>query len=414
MLCTIPSYLVGDARRILTMLCFATRPLKVRELIDAVAVDIKEPMGLRKDRRMQDYNDIHDICPGFIELGTYVDEADDFEEADPPSSTDYVQIAHFSVQEYLVSERIRKHKAVVFGLDSATANAEIAQVCLVYLLEDDLATLIRDKYTPISVAKSVDEEEEGLDSDMESLSAEESVDGGLESLAGDAESVDEDGIGLNRDEDNLARETQNSEGVEENLHEEKEEFDGRKEIHDEDKERLDKGEGAGFTLDDLLDKYPLAKFAAESWPQQCRNMTEYSMEVHCLISKLLLQNGKVINWPRLHDWTTHEAGRLDHVVRLFGVAANPVYYASLLGLHNVLQKWFDGWRMQSHDDQVELSDTMPKLLEMINAKGGYYGYPLVAASTFGHLKTAQLLLNKRANIDACESSGTALYAASLE
>ncbi|KAL8991075.1 MAG: hypothetical protein Q9169_007954, partial [Polycauliona sp. 2 TL-2023] len=40
MLCNIDGYLAEDARRILTLLCFASRPLKVEELIDGVAVEI--------------------------------------------------------------------------------------------------------------------------------------------------------------------------------------------------------------------------------------------------------------------------------------------------------------------------------------------------------------------------------------
>lgn len=49
-----------------------------------------------------------------------------------------VRIAHFSVQEYLESERIRDQKAARFALTSPTAYAEITQICLGYLLEPDL------------------------------------------------------------------------------------------------------------------------------------------------------------------------------------------------------------------------------------------------------------------------------------
>lgn len=350
MLCTIPSYLVGDARRILTMLCFADRPLKVRELIDAVAVEIKEPMGLRKDRRMQDYNDIHDICPGFIELNAHVDESDDGYETDFDIK-EYVQIAHFSVQEYLVSDRIRGDKAAVFSLDSATANAEIAQVCLVYLLEPDLSTLLCGEH-------NLKSEEDSHNRDEESLS--------------------KDGESLKRD----------------------------KESHDRDEKRGD------LTLNNLLESYPLAKFAAESWPQQYKAMTDYSLEVHCLISKLLLQNGTNINWLSLHDKNTMYPSVLKDMEKLFEKAASPVYYASLLGLYDNLHEWFDGCHMRNQDDQFKGPYSMPKLLEMINAEGGCDGYPLVAASAFGRLTTVQMLLDKEANVNVCGENGTALYAAS--
>lgn len=52
--------------------------------------------------------------------------------------TPTVRIAHFSVQEYLQSGRILHQKAVIFSLTSATAHAEVSQICLIYLLEPAL------------------------------------------------------------------------------------------------------------------------------------------------------------------------------------------------------------------------------------------------------------------------------------
>lgn len=130
MLCKIDPALVKDARRILTLLCFASRPLTLPELIDGIAVDATEPIGLNRDRRLEDYNDIHDICPGFININA-------------AERTLTVQIAHFSVQEYLESDRIRHQKAMIFGLTSVIAHEEIAQVCLIYLLEPNLSSSVR-------------------------------------------------------------------------------------------------------------------------------------------------------------------------------------------------------------------------------------------------------------------------------
>ncbi len=67
MLCNIEEGSIGDARRILTMLCFATRPLELQELIDGIAVEVDECQGLNPDRRLRDVDDILEICPGFIE-----------------------------------------------------------------------------------------------------------------------------------------------------------------------------------------------------------------------------------------------------------------------------------------------------------------------------------------------------------
>ena len=57
-----------------------------------------------------------------------------------------VRIAHFSVQEYLESERIKHQKAAMFSLTAVTAHAEIAQICLIYLLEPGLTFTEEDEY----------------------------------------------------------------------------------------------------------------------------------------------------------------------------------------------------------------------------------------------------------------------------
>lgn len=142
MLYAINHNLIEDARRILTLLCFASRPLAVQELIDGVAVEFKNSTGLNRKRRLQDSNGIRDICGAFINIGLDVDhtiESINKEGAEEIKLTPTVRIAHFSIQEYLESERIRQQKAAKFSLASATAHAEIAQLCLIYLLEPDLS-----------------------------------------------------------------------------------------------------------------------------------------------------------------------------------------------------------------------------------------------------------------------------------
>ena len=124
-----------EAVRILTLLCFSSRPLTVQELIEGIAVDLQEPARLDPTRRLQDINDLREICPSLIDIGF---EANNklFPEGGGNDSeketTLTLRIAHFSVQEYLQSNRIRLHR---FALNSASAHAEIAQICLVYLQE---------------------------------------------------------------------------------------------------------------------------------------------------------------------------------------------------------------------------------------------------------------------------------------
>ncbi|EXJ75295.1 uncharacterized protein A1O5_01991 [Cladophialophora psammophila CBS 110553] len=133
MLCSIDESSVEDARRILTLLCFSFQPLTVPELIEGIAVDLDEPARLNCRRRLQDADDIRNICPGLIDINDHVD-------SEKMQMAPIVRLAHFSVQEYLESDRITKQKAANFALQSAPAHAEIAQIFLVYLLEPELSS----------------------------------------------------------------------------------------------------------------------------------------------------------------------------------------------------------------------------------------------------------------------------------
>ena len=124
MLLSISEDSVEDARRILTLLCCAKRPLTVPETIEGIAVELGDDPRLNIDGRLDSEDDIHRICPGLIEIDLH-----------PGDNQSTVRIAHFSVQEYLESERIHQHAVAAFGVRRPEAHAEIASICLTYLLE---------------------------------------------------------------------------------------------------------------------------------------------------------------------------------------------------------------------------------------------------------------------------------------
>ncbi|KAH8670055.1 ankyrin repeat-containing domain protein [Ilyonectria robusta] len=118
------------ARRTLTFLCCAKEPLAVAEVIEAMAVELGDIPRLNTKRRLHDQDDLHQVCPGLIEVVVNPDAKE--------LST--VRIAHFSVQEYLESERIRQQRVAMFHVETEKANAEIASLCLAYLLEPECDT----------------------------------------------------------------------------------------------------------------------------------------------------------------------------------------------------------------------------------------------------------------------------------
>ncbi|CAI7625037.1 unnamed protein product [Penicillium discolor] len=130
MLCSIDEEYVEEARLILTLLCVSNQPLTVKELVGALAIDLSMSR-LDCEGRSFSQDDPIDICLGLIEIA--VDE--DFY-GEP---TTIARIAHFSVQEYLESDRIPQQGAAKFRIQNEQAHSEIARICLVYLLDPTLS-----------------------------------------------------------------------------------------------------------------------------------------------------------------------------------------------------------------------------------------------------------------------------------
>lgn len=114
------------------MLCFASRPLTVDELLHAHAVDLCEPPHLDLDGRMLQVNDIYEMCLGLVEIRSEEGHIEG-------SEVFYARLSHFSVKEYLESERIQNQRAARFALKGGVAQSELTQICLVYLLDPEVA-----------------------------------------------------------------------------------------------------------------------------------------------------------------------------------------------------------------------------------------------------------------------------------
>ena len=154
------------AVKILRWLTFSTRPLRLEEIAEVIAIDYKSSPTFDLDKRFEDPSDILEICSSLIsfeDAGTnwhpqneIVVETDADEDADsyghtwpdtkiggvntePRHKHDQrrkakIRLAHFSVEEYLVSNRIRQGPAFAYSLKEVVSNESIAEDCLVYLL----------------------------------------------------------------------------------------------------------------------------------------------------------------------------------------------------------------------------------------------------------------------------------------
>ena len=143
------------ALKILRWLTFSARPLTVKEVAEVIAIDAKGFPQFDPNKRFEDPRDILEICSSLISVedidtDSHTDsqtDADSFPDPDDATNIDTetphqfdrwtkakISLAHFSVKEYLVSDRIRHGPAIDYGLQEEDSNASIAEDCLVYLL----------------------------------------------------------------------------------------------------------------------------------------------------------------------------------------------------------------------------------------------------------------------------------------
>jgi hypothetical protein len=150
----------GDVQRALTLLCCAKRPLLVEELVQAIAVELGDPPKYNAERQLKSSEDLQQICAGFIDIdvrfadgyGPGMEELNVF--SIPDTRYEMVRIAHFSVQEFLRSDRIQTSKdlqdLVNFHVNMQDANDQMAGTCLTFLLEPSILEPMDSTSSPLA------------------------------------------------------------------------------------------------------------------------------------------------------------------------------------------------------------------------------------------------------------------------
>ncbi|KAA6415797.1 MAG: hypothetical protein FRX48_00515 [Lasallia pustulata] len=136
-----------DAIKILQWLTYSSRPLRIEELAEIVAVNINGSPWFDHTARFPDQEDVLAICSSLVAVEDVSIEEDDSEDDKYLLQRQYgstlvnpiqvVRLAHFSVKEYLVSKRIRDQAAATarYAIQEIQANQSIAAACLAYLLQ---------------------------------------------------------------------------------------------------------------------------------------------------------------------------------------------------------------------------------------------------------------------------------------
>ena len=105
-------------RNLLKWMIAPTEPLPLDVAAQAV---LQTPGNCSLRKRLPDLDAVLDICAGFVKSVKY-------------SNGTRLEFVHFSVKEYLVSERILESSVSYFALCTETSHTDITKICLNYIL----------------------------------------------------------------------------------------------------------------------------------------------------------------------------------------------------------------------------------------------------------------------------------------
>jgi hypothetical protein len=117
------------AMRILQWLTFSARPLSVTEVAEVVAIDVTRDLAFNRDEVLVDPLEALDICSSLVTI------MKNEEDGRLGSTQQIIALAHYSVQEYLVSDRIRQGSAKQYSMQEAECHNAIAKGSLKYLMQ---------------------------------------------------------------------------------------------------------------------------------------------------------------------------------------------------------------------------------------------------------------------------------------
>jgi len=132
-LCNINEEYSQDTLKILQCLAYSQRPLRLEEVAELVTVDVEGDPRFDPERRLPEPLDVMTICSSLVTIT----KAREKGRRSKPFEIEEVRLAHFSVKEYLVSERIQVGPAKRYSIRDIHANVSIAEICLAYLLQFD-------------------------------------------------------------------------------------------------------------------------------------------------------------------------------------------------------------------------------------------------------------------------------------
>jgi hypothetical protein len=115
------------ATRILQWLTFSARPLTVEEVAEVVAIDVTRNPAFDPDEVLEDPLEVLTICSSLVTVTT-----NETKGGFGPVQR-IIALAHYSVQEYLVSDRIKQGSAKEYSMQEVECQKAITIGSLKYL-----------------------------------------------------------------------------------------------------------------------------------------------------------------------------------------------------------------------------------------------------------------------------------------
>ncbi|KAI4248958.1 MAG: hypothetical protein L6R42_009138, partial [Xanthoria sp. 1 TBL-2021] len=127
-LCAIKEEHIKYVLSLLQWLVSSARPLRLEELAEVIAIDIDSNPRFDVERRFLEKRDALKICSSLV---TTVDVVND--QFSGGETHTELKLAHFSVKEYLLSDRIRMGPAERYSITHVGSNQYIGEACISYL-----------------------------------------------------------------------------------------------------------------------------------------------------------------------------------------------------------------------------------------------------------------------------------------
>jgi ankyrin repeat protein len=137
---SIPEVNESAARAALMFLAKSMRPLTLEELAEAVIINVEDQRFSIEERLGLPLTDILEICSSLVTVSTvsehdaaWMREKNTIERGCGGREVSIIRFAHFSVKEYLASDRLKETPLSAYYFSESIAHQYIAEASLVYL-----------------------------------------------------------------------------------------------------------------------------------------------------------------------------------------------------------------------------------------------------------------------------------------